>query len=172
VIIFAFYRVVSFSWPGSLVSMIYLVWVQSFFRSFLIFFLFLSFDIDLLIGFFFIWHWLIGLWALWFIQLFFLVGLSLFHISCRRLVGLTWLDSIFFRLIFYSILLFDIKLLTLKCCHCFHLSGVIPSVGWSGISSSPPRINSASSSMVAWVVIPPFVFFFFSFSPTLFSHWP
>jgi len=115
-----------------------------FFKFFLEFFLFLLFDIDLLICFFFhfyhftltyyfyffifiIWHWLIALWALWFVQFFFCGAiLILYPASQVGRVNIGWLD--FFRLIFYLVLYFAIKLLTLKHCHCFHLSlcGVIP----------------------------------------------
>jgi hypothetical protein len=153
VIISAFYRVISFSWPGSQVSMIYLVWVRYFFRSFLesVFFFF-----------FIIWHWLIGLWALWIVHIFFC---GVIRISYLRLqvgqVNIGWLN--FFRLIFYSVLSFAIKLLTLEYCHCFHLPlrEVIHGAWWSNISASPLQINDTSSSMVGGVARVAFYFFLF-----------
>jgi hypothetical protein len=59
------------------------------------------------------------------------MGLSLSHISNHKLVELTWSDSVFFKLIFFLILSFAIKLLTIEHCDFFYfpLSGVIPGAG-------------------------------------------
>jgi len=68
----------------------------------------------------------------------------------------------FFKLIFYSVLSFAIKLLTLERCYFFHLPlrGVIPDVGWSSISVSPPQI-SGTRWWPEWCVLLFVVFFFF-----------
>jgi hypothetical protein len=80
-------------------------------------------------------------------------------------VNISWLD--FFKLIFYLVLSFSIKLLILECCYFFylHVCGVISGAGWSSISASPPWISGTSSSMVARVMRVAF----FSFSSTWFS---
>jgi hypothetical protein len=85
------------------------------------------FFISFLKYFFHFYHLTLTYWAISFViySPFLFVGLSPFYILCRRFVGLTCLDSIFCRLIFYLILFFSIKLLTFKCCHCFHLWFVI-----------------------------------------------
>jgi len=66
-------------------------------------------------------------------------------------------------LIFYSVLFFAIKLLTLERCYFFHLPlrGVILGAGWSSISASPPQISSASSLMVTRVACAAFWFYYF-----------
>jgi hypothetical protein len=75
-------------------------------------------------------------------------------------VNMGWL-SFFFKLIFYSILSFAIKLLTLKHCYFFHLSlcKVILGAGWSSILASLPQISDVSSSIVVEVAYVAFCFF-------------
>jgi hypothetical protein len=45
---------------------------------------------------FIIWHWLIGLWASWYVLIFFFVRLFLSHILDRELLKLSWVCSGFF----------------------------------------------------------------------------